>query len=100
MDSPASVEHAHHRLEHIYEITKLLASFENVEQTFGAGLAIAARTLVLRSAILIEVQEGHARMIVWPSKDHDSEEIRAAKAHVKSAYAYLVGATSSESLGL
>ena len=36
----AALEHAHRRLKHLYEITKLLASFENVEQTFEPLLGI------------------------------------------------------------
>ncbi len=91
-------EQAYGRLEAMYEIGRLFAIFEDIEQTFAPVLDIAARTLPLRSAILIEVKDGHSRMKVWPSAGQDSEQMRASKEHVEAAYAYLVGAASTESL--
>ena len=96
----AGLEKAHRRLEDLYEISKLFASFENVEQTFAPALGIVTRTLPLRSAILMETDEGgRSKMNVWPSEGQDSEQMRAVKEHVEAAYAYLVGAASTESLG-
>ena len=40
-DSPAGLERALHRLQHLYEISKLFASFETTEQTFDAALSAA-----------------------------------------------------------
>jgi PAS domain S-box-containing protein len=88
----ADLERALRRLEHQYEISKLFAGFENLEQTFDKALGIITMTLPLRSAILIERVKDHSRMLVWPSAGRDSEEMRAAKTHVHEAYAYLVGA--------
>jgi signal transduction histidine kinase len=85
------------RLEHLYEIGKLFASFETVEQTFDSALGIAARTLPLRSAILIQTQDGRSQMIVWGSEDQDSEQMRGVKEHLEKTYASLVGATSTGS---
>jgi signal transduction histidine kinase len=96
----AGVEQAHRRLEDLYEISKLFASFENVEQTFAPALDIVTRTLPLRSAILMEAEGGRSKMSVWPSEGQDSEHMRAVKEHVEAAYAYLVGAKSTESLEL
>jgi len=93
-----SKERAHQRLEHLYEISRLFAGFENVEQTLDAAIGIVARTLPLRSAILVET--GLARMIVWSAEGQSPEQLRAAKDHVKEACSYLVGAASSASLGL
>ncbi len=95
----SSREQAHRRLEDLYEISRLFASFENVEQTFAPVLEIATRTLPLQSAILMESEGGRSKINLWPSEGQDSEHTRAVKEHVEAAYAYLVGAASAESRG-
>ena len=94
----SSPERAHRRLEDLYEISKLFASFENVEQTFSPLLDIVTRTLPLRSATLMEAEGGRSKTHVWPAGGQDVEGMRAVTEHVEAAYAYLVGAASSESL--
>lgn len=84
-------EHGNARLEHLYTISKLFTAFENVEQTFDRALAVAAKTLPLRSAILVEAEGDHPRMTTWPSNGQETEQMRAAKAHVQTAYAYFTG---------
>jgi signal transduction histidine kinase len=96
----SALEQANRRLADLYEISKLFASFENVEQVFAPVLDIAMRTLPLRSAILMEAEGGRSKMTVWPSEGQDSEQMRAVKEHVEAAYAYLVGAASTQSLNL
>lgn len=96
----SALQHAHGRLQHLYEISKLLADFENVDETFDTALGVAARTLPLQSAILIQVEEGHSRMILWPAGTEASEEMKVAREHMEEAFAYLVGAPSTESLHL
>ncbi|WP_163870219.1 sensor histidine kinase [Myxococcus eversor] len=98
--SLASLEQAYRRLEHLYEISKLFASFESVAESFDPALGIVAKSLPLHSAVLIETENGHSRMIIWPSELRDSERLRAVKEHAEASYAYLVGAKSTESLGL
>ncbi len=88
------------RLEPLYEISKLFTSFESVEGTFDAALAIIAGTLPIESAILIEAEPGHTDMVVWPSEISVPERLRSAKAHAKAAYGYLVGAQELESIDL
>lgn len=88
------------RLEHLYEISKLFARFVNVEQTFEPALGIATRTLPLLSAVLIETEAGRSKMMVWPSEGQNTEQMRAVKEHVETAYTYLIGAASTESLDL
>ena len=83
------------RLAHLYEIGKLFASFDTVEQTFDPALGIAARTLPLRSAILIQTQEGRSQMIVWCSEDQSPEQLRAVKEHLEKSFGSLVGVTST-----
>jgi signal transduction histidine kinase len=94
------LEQAHRRLERLYEISKLFARFENVEETFDPALAIVAQTLPLRSAILMETDRGRTRMVVWRSEGQTAEQLRAVKEHVQGAYAYLVGAQSTGSLDI
>lgn len=96
----ASLEQAYRRLEHLYEISKLFASFESVAESFDPALGIVAKSLPLRSAILIETENGQSRMIVWPSELQDSERLQAVKEHAEASYAYLAGAKSTESLGI
>jgi len=88
------------RLAQLYEISKLFASFANVQQTFDTALGIVNETLPLRSAILIEAGEGRTEMIVWTSEGQDAEQLRAVKQHVVAAYAYLIGASSPDSVEL
>lgn len=95
----SSLEHAYRRLEHLYRITKLFAQFENVEQTFDTVLGVAAQTLPLRSAILVEVEDGKSKMILWPSGSQDSAEMKAAREHVEAAVTYLLGPTSPDAPG-
>jgi signal transduction histidine kinase len=91
---------AQQRLEHLYEISKLFASFENIDRTFEPALGIVAKALPLRSAVLIEQEPGGSKMVVWRAEGQTAEEQRAVKARVEVAYRYLVGAGSTESLPL
>ena len=93
-----SRERAHQRLQHLYEISTLFADFDNVEQTLDAAVGVVARTLPLRSAILVDT--GRSRTIVWPSEGQLPEQLQPVKDHLKAAYGYLVGAASVESLEL
>ncbi|HXI59720.1 MAG TPA: ATP-binding protein [Polyangia bacterium] len=95
-----SGEKAHQRLESLYEISKLFARFENVEQPFDPALGIVAKTLPLRSAILVEKGEDRSKMIVWSAAGQNDGHLQPVKEHVGAAYAYLVGARSIESLNL
>ncbi|MEA2700977.1 MAG: hypothetical protein QOI66_5248 [Myxococcales bacterium] len=95
-----SGEKAHQRLESLYEISKLFARFENVEQPFDPALSIVAKTLPLRSAILVETGDDHSKMIVWAAAGQDEDHLQPVKEHVGAAYAYLVGARSIGSLNL
>jgi signal transduction histidine kinase len=95
MKARTAPERTAQRLEHLYEISKLFASFETVAQTFGPALAFAARTLPLRSAILIESDGGRARMHVWSSEGQGAEQVRAAREHLQAASAYFLGTPSA-----
>jgi PAS domain S-box-containing protein len=88
------------RLELLYEISKLFVRFENVEETFDEALGLIARTLAIRSAILIDVEDGQPKMTLWPSNGQNSEQMRVARSRAEAAYSYLVGASPAETLDL
>jgi signal transduction histidine kinase len=88
------------RLEQLYEISKVFASIENVDQPFDPALGIVTKTLPLRSAVLIETDDVQSRMVVWPSEGQTAEQVAAVKGHVEEAYRYLAGAASTEALEL
>ncbi len=89
------LEHAHRRLEHLYEIGKLLASFESVERTLDPALVIANQTLPLRSAMLVETDEGQSTMVSWAAAGQSAEQMLEGRRHLEGAYSYLVGAEAS-----
>ena len=88
--------HAGRRLEHLYEVSKLLADFEDPDRTVSAALALTSGTLPLRSAILIIATAEQLKMVTWRAEGHTDESMAAAKAHAETTYAYLVGASPSE----
>jgi signal transduction histidine kinase len=95
--SIAGLEPVRGRLEHLYEISKLFTNFEDVDRTLEPALRIVAKTLPLRSAILIEAGDDHSEMVVWRSQGQTSEELRSVKEQAEAAHSYLVGAASPES---
>jgi signal transduction histidine kinase len=80
----------HSGIRLLYEISKLLTSFESVEQTITAIVGLVAQTLRLRSAIFILEGAGRSRTMIWQADDRGEEEMRAAKAHARESYFYLV----------
>jgi signal transduction histidine kinase len=99
-DPSGNVEQAHRRLDQLYSISKLFASFENVEQTFDPTLNIIAKTLPVRSAILIETHESRSQMLVWHSQGESPDHIRAIKQHAEEAFKYLIGVAPTKTLDL
>src|SRR5581483_10417715 len=78
------------RVRRLYEISKLLTSFENVEATVSAIVGIVAQTLPLRSAIFIRETGSRSRTTIWRAEDESAPALRAARNHARSSYAYLV----------
>lgn len=78
------------RVRRLYEISKLLTSFENVEETISGIVGLVARTLPLRSAIFIREEIGRSRIIAWLAEEEGPERLRAARSHARASYAYLV----------
>jgi PAS domain S-box-containing protein len=78
------------RLQHLYDISKLLTCFQSVERTVPEVVAVVVRTLPLRSAIFI-LQTDAPRTMTWRAEGESAELQRVAKAHAQIAYTYLVG---------
>jgi signal transduction histidine kinase len=87
----ADLREAYRRLGHLYEISKLLARFESPEESVLGVLAIATKTLSLRSGVLVEMPPHPERVIVWHARELSPAEVEEAKAHAISASAYLAG---------
>src|SRR5438128_4633927 len=89
---PRDQARAYLRLRQLYEISKLLTSFENVEETIAAIVGLVGQTLPLRSVIFILESVGPPQTIVWKADGESEEGLRAAKAHARGSYSYLVRA--------
>jgi PAS domain S-box-containing protein len=87
---PHGPEPAHLRLRLLYEISKLLTSFESVEGTLTAIVETIAQTLDLRSAIFILEGAGSPTSIVWRAPVESEDRLRTARAHARKSYSYLV----------
>jgi PAS domain S-box-containing protein len=83
-------EPAHLRVRQLYEISKLLTSFESVEGTMTTIVELIAQSLALRSVIFILEGAGARRNIVWRAPSPSEEGLRAAKVHARESYSYLV----------
>ena len=80
---------AHEFVANINEISKHLATFEGLGKTFPEILAIAAKTVPIRSALIIEARSGTLHSTVWHPPGAVVEAIDAAQAHAQAAFAYL-----------
>src|SRR5687767_7146128 len=86
------LERAHRRLEHLYEISKLLARFHDVERTVPEVIALVAETLPVQNAILILQTAGLPRTIIWQAEGDEEQPLQAAMAHAEASYGYLTRA--------
>ncbi len=100
------LEHARHHLDHLYEISKLLASFEGVERTFPRLMELATQALPLRTALLLEGVDAagepclaRPRLTAWRAAGVTTAQLSAAASQAASAYAYLAGVPGVEPQG-
>ncbi len=82
------------RIQRLYEISKLLTRFESTDVTIPAVLAVVARALPLQSAILVLETDtpGRPRSIAWKHGSAGESQLRHVRAHLRSAYRFLVRA--------
>ena len=91
-------DHAHRRLQYLYEISKLLTKFDSVDKTIPAVIAVITRTLPLRSAIFILETNDRSRSprtIVWRAEPESAYRLRTARAHARRSYTHLVGSAAA-----
>jgi signal transduction histidine kinase len=92
----ARMEHARGRLEHLYEISKILTRFESIERTVPEVLALMSEVCPLRIAVLmLEERTTHrlrTRSIVWHAEGSMSSRARGAQSRAKAAYTTLTRA--------
>ncbi len=84
---------AYRRLDHLYEISKLLTQFESPEETVLGVLGVATRTLSLRSAVLVETDPHRERVIVWHAQEVTPAEAEEAKTHAVAISSYFTGSS-------
>lgn len=90
-----------HRLEQLYEVSKLFNAFASVDETVGKALQMIAATCPLDSAILIQATLGcHTEITMWQCEDSGPARLLAARAHAEAVYADLIGALSVDTLDL
>jgi signal transduction histidine kinase len=82
------------RLRHLYEISKRLTRFETLARTMPEILALLSESVPLCTAILMVEQgtepKNRIRAITWQADGVTMSRLREARAHAKTAYAYLV----------
>jgi PAS domain S-box-containing protein len=88
---------AYRRVQHLYEISKLLTRFEGASTTVPATLSILARALPLRTALVLLEAPDHLRTqtIAWHAEGVGASRLRAAEVHARVAYRDLTGSTAA-----
>jgi signal transduction histidine kinase len=89
-----AAERQYERLRHLYEISKRLTRFETLARTVPEILALLSESVPLCTAILMVEQgtepKNRIRAITWQADGVTTSRLREARAHAKTAYAYLV----------
>ncbi len=91
-------EHAWRHLDHLYEISKRLAAFEEVERTFPEVMVLASQAHPLRTALLLvgldsggEALPERPVLTGWHAEDVPAARLTVAAGQAASTYAWLVG---------
>jgi signal transduction histidine kinase len=89
-----AAERQYERLRHLYEISKRLTRFETLARTVPEILALLSESVPLCTAILMVEQgtepKNRIRAVTWQADGVSTSRLREARAHAKTAYAYLV----------
>ena len=89
-DRLAELERSQRRLQHLYDISKLLTRFQTFERTVPEVVALISDTLPLRSAIFILETGGVPQTIAWHAAGESTRRLKLAKAYAQEAYSYLI----------
>ena len=90
-DRIAELERSQQRLQHLYDISKLLTRFQDFEWTIPEVADLIADTLPLRSAILILETDGATHTTTWQVPGEGVHRLHAAQARAQKTYGYLIG---------
>src|SRR5581483_9542378 len=86
----AELERSQRRLQHLYDISKLLMRFQTFERTAREVVDLITDTLPLRSAIIM-LEAGEApQTITWQAPGESARRLRMAKARAQGGYSYLI----------
>ncbi|ATB44392.1 sensor histidine kinase [Cystobacter fuscus] len=92
------LEHARRHLGYLYEISKLLSGFENVEHTFPRLMALATQVLPVRTALLLEGVDADGQtcpdrpgLTAWRANDVTDAQWAGALEQALARHGYLVG---------
>lgn len=88
------------RLKTLYSISKKLASFKSVTESFPDIVTSAAQSFPLKSAVLIEHWEEIPKAAVWFSAEASKITIANALLSAKTNYSYLSGASELQTADL
>ncbi|WP_225410927.1 sensor histidine kinase [Stigmatella hybrida] len=91
-------EHAWRHLGYLYEISKLLSRFEDMERTFPRLMTLATQVLPVRTALVLEgvgadgqaLREG-PRLSAWREDGVTDVQLAGAQEQAIASYGYLVG---------
>lgn len=85
-------ELTHRRLKKLYEISQLLATPQDLTQTFQGVADIVKSTLAIRTAILIDADGDHHKIITWVAEEDSSDALSAEIEHAEASYAHAMDA--------
>lgn len=86
----AELERSQRCLQHLYDVSKLLARFQTFERTIPMVVSVIAETLPLHSATFILETGGAPRTITWQAAGESAGRLRMAQAHAREVYGYLI----------
>lgn len=86
-------EKAYIQLMALYQISKLLSSFENVEFTFPKILTYSEKTFPLLTAVLVHNWEKNSKTTTWHSDMATHKQVVSAVLNAREIFNYLSGAS-------
>jgi PAS domain S-box-containing protein len=85
----AELQRSERRLQHFYDIGKVLLRFQTIDETVPRVVALVAATVPLRSAIFVQTRQA-PYALAFQAEGDPPQTLRAAKAHAEAAYGSLV----------
>lgn len=86
------------RLDALYEISKLFATFESVEKTFPQIFSNLSSLFSFKTISLLERKESSTIITVWHDPETDNDCVRNAVDHARHLFEYLVCPIAGECL--